>query len=314
MALMSLAKRSMTSHATAFLFALAALGCRGDLRYEGRSVSEWIDALAAPDTAEQKRAASALGRILSVHPKTPRAVPALVRAISDTNDGVRMTAARALSDVEQGRLPRDAVPGVIRALHDTAHAEVRAQAAGLLGHVPADEAPRVVAELAEAAGNSAADVRAAAVMALEHIGAPAVAVGAPAVRRALADSDRYVHTTAVLALAGLGLAPSDGDVPLLARALQEKPALVREKAASALARGRDVPAAVIWDLVRTLGDPEPEVRRAAANALGQLAGRGSADREHVLVHLRHRLRDSDATVRDEARKALRRLGATEDGE
>lgn len=286
--------------------AVAAAGCDSHIGFEGRHAEEWIELLGSRDTTQQQRAAFALGQILTQNPKEQGVLPALLRAVSDTNDGVRMVAARALSQAERGHLPGEAVPGVIRALHDSAHADVRAQAADLLGHVPAEWSTRVARELAAALSDPDASVRAAAANGLEHMGPPA-APAAPALRRAVRDDHDYVRSNALMALRALELPDPEAHLPLFRETLRDRSPIVRANAAYALATLGEAAAPAVGDLLGALDDPAAEVRRAAASALGHV---GVAARAAAPA-LRRRLTDPDAGVRRAARETLAGLGVTD---
>lgn len=114
---------------------LALCACGADPGYGGRSTTEWIRTLDDSSAARRTEAAVALGRVLDIDSQARGAVPALIGALADSVDAVRMAAASSLS--AHGARAQGAIPGVHRALHDSAHAIVRAQAAIILGNLGA---------------------------------------------------------------------------------------------------------------------------------------------------------------------------------
>lgn len=129
------ARRRVLLCALLWVVAPAAVACTGaDPGYEGRSSRDWIAALQDPDTLARRKAASALGRVLSINPKASGVVDALVRTLADSNDEVRIEAATSLT--QNGVLASEAVPGVVGALHDSLHVHTREHAALLLGTPP----------------------------------------------------------------------------------------------------------------------------------------------------------------------------------
>lgn len=111
-----------------------AQACTSEPSHQGRTAAEWIEQLeTAPDSLQRRAAADALGRILEIDPKSERATAALVRALADRSDEVRLAAGTAL--VQDRRLPPVAIPGLVHALGDSAHAHTREHAAELLANL-----------------------------------------------------------------------------------------------------------------------------------------------------------------------------------
>ncbi|MBC7226945.1 MAG: HEAT repeat domain-containing protein [Thermoflexales bacterium] len=170
-----------------------------------------IGMLNNPDA--RRAAAIALGKI-----GDPRAVPSLLEALQDADEGVRRGAREALV-----RIGAPAVPGLLQALWD-ADEWVRREAAWALGRIGDSQA---VPGLLEALRGAEWWVRQAAV-ALERIGAPAV----PGLLEALRDADADVRGAVEKVLAKIG-APA---VPGLLEALRDADKRVRGAAAEALRR------------------------------------------------------------------------------
>jgi hypothetical protein len=78
--------------------------------YQGKTVSQWIEALKDKDKGTRIAAAFALGKI---GPAAKDAVPALIEALKDKDRDVRSTAAQALSGI--GPAAKAAVPALTEA-------------------------------------------------------------------------------------------------------------------------------------------------------------------------------------------------------
>ena len=214
---------------------IAALACTSDPGHDGRSSAAWMDDLRTGDTRIKLQAAEALREVLKIRPDYPEVVRALVTALRDSSDAVRIAAASALT--AEGVETVTAIDGLHEVMHDSAHADVRAsvlliisrlspqRAIALLPYlceVLEDPSARVRTAAVGAIGamanhatlltvsrnllsDSSAAVRAAAVDALRSMGAAA----APAVGNlvtALSDPDRVVARSAVLAIVAMGSA------------------------------------------------------------------------------------------------------------
>ncbi|GLC28204.1 HEAT repeat domain-containing protein [Roseisolibacter agri] len=294
-------------------------GCYTDPGYKGRPSDAWIAQLAAPGLDGRLDAAAALGEVLRLQPNAPKVVTALVAALADTSDPVRVAAASAIRHAGRGggrvreQLQRDAVPAVAALLADSAHPVVRTQAVAVLRDFGPDAAPTSAPALAGALSDPDPFVRRPAAEALGALGEAAQLVAASLARAATRDGDFRVRRAAAHALALVGGPP--GTVgPALVGALRDTVELVREAAAEGMGqRGADglsewtVPAAAgAGDPMAMLratatADPNPRVRIAAVTALGLVGDRASRPA------LRQALADRDATVRREAEHALSAL-------
>ncbi|GLC28192.1 hypothetical protein rosag_47050 [Roseisolibacter agri] len=303
--------------------ALGVVACAADPGYGGRSTKQWIAQLADPTTSARLEATTALGRVLAVYPQSAPAVAALVGALADTSDDVRVSAARELA-TEGVRAP-DAVPGLARAMADSEHAWVREQVAGVLGTVldqslPPDaraatgwptreDRPRVdaavlavgVDALIRGLGDPHGEVRTEAATALRRLG-PRAARVAPQVIPAWRDLAGAAQPgLRVLAFDGLtaGGAPAALVLPLADAAIRrDTAAVVRTAAIHAVAPLGAAATAAVPTLRIALRDPDAGVRLAAAVALGKI-GPGAA-----VSDLRAALTDADARVRVEAAHTL----------
>jgi HEAT repeat protein len=179
-----------------------------------------------------------------------RDLAGLVRLLERGEPSVRHLAATALGELGD---PGSVVP-LLAALAGPDEEGVRWRAAEALSRIGSPAVPG----LAALAGHDDPDVRWKAIVALGEIGDPACA---PVLRAGLTDPDRFVRGRAVSALARLGTSC----LPYMLEALEDPDPRIRQGAADALGQVGD-PAAT-GALVRTLGDPAEQVRRAAAVAL-----------------------------------------------
>lgn len=187
-------------------------------------------------------------------------IAALVRLLTNTDEGTRRAAAEALG-VLRGPPPRELdranLPALTRALRHRDVA-VRRCAAEAIGWVKGT-APETLEELIEALADPDLAVREAATKTLGGSGAEA----APPLVKALRAEKAEVRSGAVAALARIGAEA----VPALVLALQDKEKLARLGAARALGGiGRKAKQAAPA-LREALRDDGPEVRQAAEAAL-----------------------------------------------
>jgi HEAT repeat protein len=165
------------------------------------------------DTALKRRLVEAFGAAGAP------AVPALIRALGDSDRDVRCESAEALGDLGDPQ----AIPALIKALGDSDR-EVRRAAAWALGKLGD---PRAVPPLIQALGDGSYDVRRAAAEALVKIGTPAV----PALIQALGDSYSSVRAAACEVMGTIGDAQA---VPALTKALGDLSFKVQEAARNAI--------------------------------------------------------------------------------
>jgi HEAT repeat protein len=180
--------------------------------------------LADDDAKVRQEAVHALRRI---GPGGAAAVPALVRALCDTDELTADRAAGALGAIGAG-----AVPALIEALSDP---RTRRRAAEALGRVGADAATAVRPLLALLGDTTANwDERSNAAEALGGIGASAPAA-IPDLARGLADPDETVRRECAEALGKIGDAAGPA-VPALIDAVGDKDDSVRREATDTLWR------------------------------------------------------------------------------
>ena len=169
----------------------------------------------------RKMAASALGEI---GPDARQAIPALIQALGDVDEGVRRRVALSLG--EMGAEARSAAPALILTLRDGS-SSVRRWAAAALGEI-GPTAPAAIPALIAALAQDDMRDRAVVVAALVKMGGRAV----PRLVEALRHADPRIRCLAARALAKGG-PPPEAVAPLQALLNDPDPG-VRESAAEAL--------------------------------------------------------------------------------
>ena len=288
-----------------------ASACGSDPGYGGRSSADWIIQLDSGNTPSRADAAHALGKVLGSRPDYPMVVTALVGALSDTSDVVRIAAASALT--AEGVDIRAAIDGLHKVMHDSVHADVRASVVLIVSSLGPKRASALLPYLCEMLDDPSPRVRAAAVRAIGHIG-PAALPEVVEISRMMRDSSADVRESVLGALVNLG---ASGDVllPLARSALKDGAATVRSSAADALRYLAPASAPAAEDLAVALRDPNENVVRSAVVALGSI---GPAARKAVpsLRQLRYTAAERDHAIIDETiaiiegRRAVHR-GASE---
>ncbi len=290
--------------------------CTADPGYGGRSSEQWIAQLAEADAGRRIDAALALGRVLSIQPNAPKVIGALVVALADTSDDVRVTAAEGLRSAARGdrgiqsRLARDAVPRIEELLGDSQHVAVRRDAARILGSLGPSATAVAVAPLGRALQDPSPEVRRAAAMSLTGSDEAARAA-VPRLLDASRDTDREVRLIVLRALAA-SAEPTILVGQAIIRGLRDPDAVVREGVATGLGQRRPQPTGTLFVpdgpyeqpllvLRAATRDPVTSVRLAAVMSLGLLAdSTGRVDLERALA-------DPDSAVRREAVHALTAL-------
>lgn len=209
------------------------------------------------------------------------AVPHVDRLRRDDDPDVRREALLLAPQLGEA-----AIPWLLAGAEDPATAVADAAVAGLGG----DLVPPVQAIPALARACRRAEIRPAALRALAKRGPAAL----PAIREFASDPDPRVRAQALSVLG------KDG-VELLAAALADGDANVRRTAAMALRDCRAAALPALPGLRRLLGDPQMEVRGAAASALAAIGP--AAVKPLVEV-----LKTTDPRARESAVYALREIG------
>jgi hypothetical protein len=128
--------------------------------YQGKTVSQWVEALKDKDDRTRRGAAIALGQI---GPAAKDAVPALIEVLKDKDDRVRNYAASAL-----GKIGPAAVPALMEALKDK-DINVRNAAVRALGQIGPAAKAAVPSLKAMSENDTSAYARGAAARALKQI-------------------------------------------------------------------------------------------------------------------------------------------------
>jgi HEAT repeat protein len=243
-----------------------------------------LDALAAASPRARANAAFGIGEM---EPRDGRAeaLPRLMIAVKDDDEGVREACVRALGEIDDP----EAVPVMLAALRDKA-APVRSSAAWALGEL---EDRRAVEGLMGALKDADRRVRKLVAWALGEIEDPRAVI---VLVKAVADVDAEVRRQAAWAL---GEIEDPAAVEALVAALKDADAEVRSQAAWALGEIEDRRA--VAGLTGALQDSDVSVRKQAAWALGEIADpRASGP-------LAKALKDASAEVRKQAAWALGEL-------
>lgn len=211
----------------AVLICSAALsGCESDPGYHGQPSSYWISKLYDPSPPARIEGAVALGEALEVNPRTSRVVDVLIKALSDSDDAVRAAAGHALATA--GVDNKRAIPRMVSALRDSAHASMRSDAASILGDF-GSRGIGALPSLTEALRDPDSRVRASAAEALGKIG-PGAASAILALTDRMGDPVSHVRLKAIEAVMNMRT-PASRAVPLFALALDDSVVDVRMGAA-----------------------------------------------------------------------------------
>jgi HEAT repeat protein len=239
-----------------------------------------VQALRDPDPDVRSAAVVALGRTL---PEGKPAIDGLARSLSDEDWFVRLSAAQALQQF--GPRATSAVPALVRALTPGDSVKdfrpIRCGAAMVaLSRIDPharelEDAYRVVVgKLLEDERHGSFGARAIGARLLGECGIAAGSV-APALAKLLRDPAGEVRVAAAEAL--LKIAPEkrgESELGVLADALLNPDLLVRLRAAQALGGQGSRSKEALPALRAALQDPEPEVRRAAEEAIEHLGAPG----------------------------------------
>lgn len=250
------------------------------------AVPEMIEAVKTGKPTMRIGAARALGSL-----RTPRAVDALITALSALEQDVRLTCRDAL--VELGE---PAVDPLIDAL-DNADRFTRQHSAEALGEIADARAAEPLLELFE---DSHRLVRQAAIYAVGKVGEP---VAVEPLIAALDDPDRDLREAAAVSL---GQIEDLRGVPRLIRALEDEAEGVAQASAAALGRIRPSDADQLTAVIDAARSSSEGTRLAAVFALGRIGD------ERTAMAVAERLdpaRERSVKVRRRAAEALGSLAA-----
>lgn len=218
-------------------------------------VGQWVDMLRNVDTRARRHATGLLGQAGQLAQED---LPALVAALQDEDEPVRLNAAYAL-----GEIGAPSVSSVIEVLR-TGRERTRQYAAYALSAIGAQAVPA----LEDLARDDDEQLRVIAVDTLGDIGRPAT-TAVPTLTAALRDESEWVRRFAVEALGTMG-APAASAVPALTAMLRDQSHNVRLSAVTALARIGPAAVEAVPELVETLNGPDRYPRGWAAIALRRI--------------------------------------------
>ncbi len=255
----------------------------------------WLCGLVAPYDASYERMCGAQGVDL-LGPQAEAAVPALAWLLRQPRVGTAETwlAAGALADIGPA-----GIPPLIAALRDGNLDTQRVACAALAqaGSRAAPAAGLLVATL------DAPDtgLQAQASTALGRIGAPAL----PALFDRILTVPGPTPLRLIQALANVGASSHEALQALLA-GLRHPKDQVRVAAVRAVALTPPLVLPSVRAVIQATADPDPAVRRAAVEALGDMAGRTPLATNAVPA-LRTRLQDPESAIRQAAATVLAKL-------
>lgn len=202
-------------------------------------------------------AAASIGKLNPAECKS--AIPALIRALSDTDSAVRQRSETALE-----RMGPDAVPPLLANL-DAAGGETKLAMIRLLGSVDSTD-PAALQKLIGYLNNDNKQTELTAIRALDRKSSAAV----PALIEALKSDDVSVRIGVCEVLADLGRKGTKA-VPALVTALKDPQADVRAQSAVALGKmGSEAALQAVPALEEAKKDSDPQVAMKAADALTNL--------------------------------------------
>ena len=268
------------------------------------AIPNLTQALSDSNPEVRSNAAEALGKMGEV---AKEAIPQLGEKLSDQDPRVRSSAAEALG--EMGEEAKQAIPQLIEKLSDQ-HPSVRSSAAEALGKM-GPSAKETISQLTQMAfSDSEGFVRSFAAIALGNMG-EAAKQAIPYLIKALSDPNPDIRSNAALTLAEMRQAEylntpyyETEDLP----GVDVMDLSIRDQEKGDRGWGfnnmQDAARDTVPHLIKALSDPELNVRRSAAGALGTM---GEATKE-AIPHLIKALSDPDLEIRMNAAIALRNVG------
>ncbi len=294
--------------------------------------AQLIARLASGDVAARRNASYELSQL---GPKAKEAIPALIKALEDSDKQVWTNAIATVAAI--GPDAKDAVPALLAALdskganrqrsyyrdqvlirtsyaltrigpaaipplieglksNDTMMRSGAARALGGMGPVARDAIPALIENL----GFWEAGVQNDAIEALGSIGESAK----PKILEALAAKEPRQRSAAALALGAIGKPAKDATGPILAQLQGESDVTVRASLITALPRLGADPAQVVPALIDGMKDEREPIRHAAINGLLTMR----AAQPQIVKALSVMLRDPNAATSERAAYVLGRLG------
>lgn len=224
------------------------------------------------------------------------AIPVLIKALHDDDHFVQLAAATALSEIGA-----HAVPDITRLLNDKDD-DLRSWAIAILGSIGA-RAATAVPSLKAALDDPLPEISAVAATALTQIG------GLEATHVLAASMTHPNKAVRELALSSVKSAEGDIAVPVLIVALKDREPGIRQSAACALYGRYATPevASAVPALIAALTDSNDEVRWWAAHALGSFKEKSKS----AVPALIETLKDANERVQNEAVVSLGQIGPEE---
>jgi HEAT repeat protein/S1-C subfamily serine protease len=194
------------------------------------------------------------------------AVPGLIERLKDESGDVRLEAIKTLGNL--GPLAKAAVPALAEVLQrrDKRH-DVRQEAALAIGNIHSDDpAGAALGASALEAGlrDPIREVRLSSLQGLEKLGADGK-TAVPQILKELKEKDREMRGQAVVTLGAIGPDAREAVIPLAQMVVEDKE--LRNPAGQSLAKIKK-PAVNV--LIRLLTNSNPQVRRVAIEALGEI--------------------------------------------
>ncbi len=230
----------------------------------GSTTGVLVEGLSSPDNVVRAHTAEALGTIGAA---ADDAAGALVEAATDANDWVRSKAVEALGKIGDSAATV-AVPCLMRALkdHDNGVIALAAEALGQMGELADPAIPALIRSLR----HGSPEVRRGAAQALGKLGGGAAAAR-PALEKATGDDDGAVRAEATRALGAIG-GPTPTPAAVIRAWLDDRDPTVRAAAVESLGRSSEPSAAMLATLMLLLDDASDLVKVETTKVLPNLAG------------------------------------------
>lgn len=256
---------------------------------QGIKKSEWIKMLDEPSVRKRRAAVLALGVIGPLHKDV---VPALGKALRDKEPSVRQESMNVLGAFEKDQI-RELVPDFADLLKEEPQADIRRQAATLLGRIGGLAKP-AINRLTLTLGDKENSVRIASAEALGRIG-PDAKEACPAFTALLKDKDPGIRTAGVFALGRIGTENAEQLDLLIKLFLADESVDVRREASRSVGLLEIDPKKALPFFLKSLEtDPSPDVRQQSALALGKIGAEVGNSKDAVLKALNN---DKDRGVR-----------------